>query len=202
MTEMNRKHSASARPRRPAIAILAALATILAGAFAGNASAHPSAPAGEYTARAGTYVGQLQGTTGFVAVLVGETGALRAYALDPTQRLAAWSAPASPDPTMRDERLSTPYGRSLTSSNGFSLQATITSGQIAGSVNFPSGERHPFDARQVACAHALHEILIGEGPTRYLGGWVVWDKAATIGYLDLPPVVQALMLSNGDDDGS
>jgi hypothetical protein len=202
MTKMNRKHSASARPRRTVTAILAALAAILACAFAGNASAHTSDPVGAEAARAGEYVGQLEGTTGFVAVLVGDTGGMRAYALDPTCRLAAWSAPAPPDPTTGDGRPGTPHGRNLTSSNGLSLQVAVTSGQITGSVGFPSGQRHLFDARRVAGAHTFHEILIGDGLTRYLGGWILWDKASTIGYLYLPPVVQALMLSNGDDSGS
>jgi len=202
MIEMTRKNSASACPRRPVIASLAALAAILAGFFAGNASARTPDPVGVHAARAGTYVGRFEGAKGYVGVIVGETGAIRAYALEPTRRLAAWTAPVLPDLTIRDERPGTPYRRYITSSNGFSLEATASSGQIIGSVSFPSGERYAFDARRVAGAHTLHEILIGRGPTRYLGGWVVWDKASTIGYLDLPPVVQALMLSNGDGSGS
>jgi len=169
-------------------ACVTAVAAILATIAVGSASARSAAPAG-------TYVGTLDGTSAFVAVLVGDTGRIRAYALDSSRRLAAWSTDGLSEARSRDERVGTPYGDALTSSNGFGLRATVAAGLVTGSVRFPSGKRHGFEAGRVAGPHSQYRIVIGRGPGRYLGGWVVWDDAQPVGYLDLPPVVKSQLHS-------
>ena len=191
MTTGNRNNSISNMPARVRAMIVlgaTAVAAILATIAVDSASARS-------TALAGTYVGKLDGTSAFVAVLVGDTGRVRAYALDSNQRLAAWAADGSSEARSRDERVGTPYGGTLTSSNGFGLHAMVAAGLVTGSIRFPSGERHRFEADRVAGPHRQYQIVIGHGPRRYLGGWVIWGDAQPLGYLDLPPVVKSQLHS-------
>jgi len=187
VTGRNRNNSAmgmSGRARGAIALGVTAVAAVLSTIAVDSASARSAAPAG-------TYVGRLDGTSAFVAVLVGDTGRIRAYALNSSERLAAWAGDGSSEARSREERLGTPYGRALTSRNGYGLRATVAAGLVEGSIRFPSGELHRFEAGQVAGPHAQYRIVIGRGPGRYLGGWVVWDDAQSLGYLDLPPVVKA-----------
>jgi hypothetical protein len=136
---MNRKCSVSRRSLL--LSAAAATAAIATGIPASGAAARPAGPVG-------TYVGPLAGTHAFVAVLVGERGALRAYVYDAAHRIAAWS-----EPGRAGTRLTAAAGASridVTSRKGVRLEARIGSGRVSGSVGFASGERHLFHAVQVA----------------------------------------------------
>jgi hypothetical protein len=163
--------------------LLAAIAA--AGAFAAGAAsaAGPAVPAG-------TYVGTLAGTRAFVAVLVGGRGAMRAYVYDATHKIAAWS-----EPTLAGTRFTAAAGAGYvdaTSTEGARLEASIEPGRVSGSVGFASGQRYVFDAVHVAPPGRLHEILVGSGATRYLGGWILWAPGRRLGYLVPAPVVVML----------
>jgi len=187
VTTRNPNNSApgmSARLRATIALGVTAAAAVLATIAVDSAAARSATPAG-------TYVGKLDGTSAFVAVLVADRGRFRAYALNSSERLAAWAADGLSEARSREERVGTPYGRGVTSSNGYGLRATVAAGLVKGSIRFPSGERHRFEAGQVAGPHTQYRIVIGRGLGRYLGGWVVWDDAQQLGYLDLPPVVKS-----------
>lgn len=185
----------SARVRATIALGITAVAAFLATIAVDSAAARSATPAG-------TYVGKLDGTSAFVAVLVGDRGRFRAYALNASERLAAWSADGLSEARSREERVGTPYGRGVTSSSGYGLRATVAAGRVKGSIRFPSGERHRFEAGQVAGPHTQYRIVIGRGLGRYLGGWVVWDDAQPLGYLDLPPVVKSQLRSAAPADPS
>jgi hypothetical protein len=165
----------------------AATAAIAAGVPATGAAARSAAPAG-------TYVGTLAGTHAFVAVLIGEQGALRAYVYDATHRIAAWTG-AWTGPAPGGTRFTAAAGAGrvdVTSSEGASLEATIVRGRVSGSVGFTSSGRHVFKAVRVAPPGRFHEILVSSGGTRYLGGWIMWDPGRAVGYLVPAPVVVML----------
>src|SRR5262249_1517048 len=160
----------SARVRVTIALGVTAAAAVFATVAVGSASARSAAPAG-------TYLGKLDGTSAFVAGLVGDTGRIRAYAVNPSERPAAVAAARLGEARSREERIGTAYGRGVTSSNGYGLRATVAAGLVKGSIRFPSGARHRFEASQVAGPHTQYRIVIGRGLGRYLGGWVVWDDA-------------------------
>ncbi len=163
--------------------LLSAAAAIMTAVPASGAAARAAAPAG-------TYVGTLAGTHAFVAVLVGEGGALRAYVYDATHRIAVWSETARVD-----TRFTAAAGAGrvdVTSVEGVQLEARIARSSVSGSVVFASGERRVFHAVQVAQPGRFHEIIVGSGATRYLGGWILWAPGRTLGYLVPSPVVATL----------
>ena len=168
--------------------------SLLLSAVAATAALAAVVPAGgrrSAAAPAGTYVGTLAGTHAFVAVLIGEGGALRAYVYDATHRIAAWTEP--PRAGMRFTAAAGAGRVEVTSREGARLEARITRSSLSGSVAFASGERHLFHAVEVAPPGRFHEILVGSGATRYLGGWIMWAPGRTLGYLVPAPV--AVMLA-------
>src|SRR5262249_13484901 len=105
VTGTNESNSAlgmSARVRVTIALGVTAAAAVFATVAVGSASARSAAPAG-------TYLGKLDGTSAFVAVLVGDTGRIRAYALNSSERLAAWAADGLSEARSREERIGTPY---------------------------------------------------------------------------------------------
>jgi hypothetical protein len=174
---------AARRRSSGAVSVIAVAAALSAALLASSARARAEAPAG-------TYLGTLKGTDAFVAVLVGERGGMRAYVYDSTSRIASWSAPASARATRSEARASDASGLSVTSKEGFQLQATIANSHVSGSVRFPSGARHYFSAAWVNRPGSIYEIEIGRGATRYLGGWIIWRRGRTLGYLVPAPVVR------------
>jgi hypothetical protein len=168
--------------------------SLLLSAAATTAAIATGIPASDAAARAaapgGTYVGTLAGTHAFVAVLIGERGALRAYVYDATHRIAAWS-----EPGRAGTRLTAAAGASridVTSREDVRLEASVARGRVSGSVGFASGERHLFDAVQVAPPGGFYQILVGSGVTRYVGGSIMWTPGRTLGYLVPAPVVVML----------
>jgi hypothetical protein len=134
-------------------------------------------------------VGTLDGTHAFVAVLLGARGSMRAYVSDSTHGIAAFFVPASVH--TRHEAANAGVGSAgTTSREGVRLEATIARGNVSGSVVLSPGVRHRFRAVRVALPGSFYEIEIGRGVTRYLGGWIVWERGWTLGYLDPAPVVR------------
>jgi hypothetical protein len=165
VTGRNRSNSALGRSARLRASIalgVTAAAVVLATIAVDSAGAQPEAPPG-------THVGKLDGTSAFVAVLVGDTERIRAYALNSSQRLVAWTADGLSEARSREERIGTPYGSRLRSSNRYGLRATVAAGLVTGSIRFPSGERHRFEAGGVAGPHSQHQIVIGRGTGRLFG---------------------------------
>jgi len=178
---MNGKRSLSRLPLLLFVAVVTA--AIAAGIPASSAATRAAAPVG-------TYVGTLAGTDAFVAVLVGERGALRAYVYDATHRIAAWSQPGR-----AGTRLTAVAGASrvdVTSREGARLEARVARGHVSGSVRFASGEQHLFAAVQVAPPGSVYQIIVGSGVARYLGGSIMWPAGRSLGYLVAAPAVVML----------
>jgi hypothetical protein len=84
----------------------------------------------------------------------------------------------------------TPAGAGMVSREGVRLEATIARGSVPGGVVLSPGVRRRFDAVRVAPPGSFYEIEIDRGVTRFLGGWIEWERGWTLGYLDPAPVVQ------------
>ena len=165
------------------LSVAAVMAAIAAGMPVSGAAARAAGPGG-------SYVGTLAGTDAFVAVLIGERGALRAYVYDATHRIAAWS-----EPGRAGTRLTAAVDASrveVTSREGVRLEARIARGRVSGSVGFASGERRVFDAVQVAPPGGFYQIVVGSGVRRYSGGSIMWAPGRTLGYLVPAPAVVML----------
>jgi len=180
---MNGKHGKRGLWMFSLLSAVAAVVALMVGGPASGARAPAAAPAG-------TYVGTLAGSHAFVAVLLGEGGALRAYVYDATHRIAAWSEPAPAG--IRLTAAAAAARIDLSSTQGARLDATITRNSLSGSVSLGSGQQHTFDAVRVAPPGRFHEILVGTGASQYLGGWIIWAPGHTLGYLDPAPVVLML----------
>jgi hypothetical protein len=151
---------------------ITAAAALAAASLVGSASAREVALAGDY-------VGAVHGSpSSFVAVVLAAQGSVNAY-LSNGHRLAERFAGRAGDGTL-----------SLASRNGYGLRVTLTRGRAVGTVHFPSGATRAFSAVAVAAPGGVHAILVGPADRQTLGGWIVWDAAATVGRVVPSPSTQ------------
>jgi phenylacetate-coenzyme A ligase PaaK-like adenylate-forming protein len=155
-------------PAAKAKLIAAIAAVVAAAAFVGSASART-------TFTAGGYVGSVSGSHSFVALVLGAHGAVRAYVSNAHQVAERFAGTAG-------ER-----GLSATSKHGYRLQLKLAHGRAFGTVRFPSGEVHAFDAQAVSGPGRLFQIVLGPPERRYLGGWIVWNPGEALGRLVRAP---------------
>jgi len=145
---------------------LAALAAVGGSALLLAGGASPAA-----RATPGDYVGTLQGTDAFVAVLVGTHGGVLAYVCD-SKRIAEW---------FKGRAGSGTSGLTLRSKGGYRLQVTVAGGRATGTVSFPAGGSHPFSVVSVKRPFGLYRVEIRDGGKHYLGGWIVLGDGRTRG---------------------
>jgi hypothetical protein len=149
----------------------AAAALVAAASFAGTASARQLALAGDY-------VGTVQGSHSFVAVVLGREGGVRAY-LSNGHQLAERFAGAAGDGSL-----------DLASQQGYRLRLQLTYGHVHGTIGFPSGARRSFSADAVAAPGGVYRILVGPADRQTLGGWIVWDSGSALGRVVPSPSTQ------------
>jgi hypothetical protein len=139
-----------------------------AAACVGSASART-------TFTAGGYVGSVSGANSFLALVLGADGAVRAYVSDAHQVAERFAGTAGQG------------ALSATSKHGYRLHLTLAHGRAFGTVRFPSGAVHAFDARAVSGPGRLFQIVLGPPERRYLGGWIVWNPGEALGRLVRSP---------------
>jgi len=158
-------------PAAKAKLIAAIAAVVAAAALVGSASART-------TFSAGGYVGSVSGSHSFVALVLGTHGAVRAYVSDAHQVAERFAGTAGEG------------GLSVMSKHGYRLHLTLADGRAFGTVRFPSGAVHAFDARAVSGPGRLFQIVLGPPDERYLGGWIVWNPGEALGRLVRSPSTQ------------
>jgi hypothetical protein len=143
-------------PRRLAFA-LALL--VLAGALgAGGAS-------GSGSARSGSYVGEVSGTSAFVAVVVGRKGGVLAYVCD-SKRIAEW---------FQGKVAKGRASFALSSRAGYRLEVSVAAGRAGGKVVYPGyyAPSYSFSATAARKPAGLYRGEKRASGKRYLGGWIV-----------------------------
>jgi hypothetical protein len=143
------------RRRVRAFAALAAAAT--------TAVLFATAAGGSAEAVSGSFVGKVSGSSAFVALVVGQKGAVVGYVCD-SKKIAEWFS-----------------GRALSgqitlkSSGGYQLAATLSANKTSGAVTFPGpqGARHAFTARLAHRPAGLYRVQKTIKGKHYLGGWII-----------------------------
>ena len=156
---------------------LFALATLTGAAVVGVMPAPAAFATVPISPTSPTYVARLKGTNAFIAFVKG-SGEARAYVCD-ADAVSAWFG----GPTTSGSFSST--------SESFSLHATLTETRVAGAVTFPNGKRHAFTALR---APNTGKAGLYRGQTTingltYTGGWIVLPNGDVRGLVEQDNIV-------------
>lgn len=112
-------------------------------------------------APAGTFVGVVDGTDAFIALVPQENNAVIAYVCD-GQTISTW---------FRGERSENEID--LTAANGAQLQASLETDTATGNFTLPDGQVHTFTAQLATDSAGLYRAEETIDGTDYVGGWII-----------------------------